>query len=206
MPIRYNKPLLVIFIIVNISLEGQGGVIEQVDTEGHRYPARFKSGVQSKAKRNYDAYKRECKGVIYLLKKFRYYLYRVYFILETDTKTLVTQLNQSTLDLPISLITRQLVQLYLFNFKVRHVLRKKNIIANTLSRRLYTEKDKEEEEEVERFLDTQLAYVRLPLLIYSPREKKEITNLTLARLFIVKAKLAPIQGDSKVIPKYNQLK
>ena len=206
MPIRYNKPLLVIFIIVNTSLEGQGGVIEQVDTEGHRYPARFKSGVQSKAKRNYNTYKREYKGVIYLLKKFRYYLYRVHFILETNTKTLVTQLNRSILDLLISLITRQLIQLYLFDFKVRHVPGKKNIVANILSRRPRTGKDKEEEEEVERFLDTQLAYVRLPLLVYSPREKEEITNLALARLFTVKAKLAPIQGDSEVIPKYNQLK
>ena len=204
--IRYNKPLLIIFIIVNISLEEQRGVIKQIDTEGYRYSIRFKSGVQSKAKRNYNTYKREYKGVIYLLKKFRYYLYRVHFILETDTKTLVTQLNRSILDLLISLITRQLIQLYLFNFKVRHVPGKKNIVANTLSRRPRTGKDKEEEEEVERFLDTQLAYVRLPLLVYSPREKEETTNLASAQLFTVKAKLAPIQGDSEVIPKYNQLK
>jgi hypothetical protein len=64
--------------------------MEQMDDEGLRHLARFKSSVWLEAKRNYDACKRERKGVIHLLKKFQHYLYSVHFVLETDVKTLVT--------------------------------------------------------------------------------------------------------------------
>jgi hypothetical protein len=45
MLIRYEEPLLPIFIIVNTSLKEWGGVIEQIDNEGLRHLARFKSSV-----------------------------------------------------------------------------------------------------------------------------------------------------------------
>jgi hypothetical protein len=89
MPLRYDLPLLLIFVAVDASFGGWGGVIEQADENGHRHPARFESGVWSEAERNYDACKRECKGVVHCLKKFRHYLYGIHFVLETDAKTLV---------------------------------------------------------------------------------------------------------------------
>jgi hypothetical protein len=205
MPIRYDEPLLAIFVMVDASLEGWGGVLEQEDAEGQRHPARFESGVWSEAERNYDACKRECKGVVHLLKKFRHYLYGVHFVLETDAKTLVAQLNRSASDLPTSLVTRWLAWLHLFDFEVRHVPGKKNVVADALSRRPRTEEDEDEEEEVEKFLDAQLACVRLPPLVCSPRKRKGSVGPASARLFTVKARFAPIQGDTEVIPEYNWL-
>jgi hypothetical protein len=41
-----------------------------------------------------------------MLKKFRPWLYRIRFTVETDTNTLVAQLNRATTDLSSALITR----------------------------------------------------------------------------------------------------
>ena len=56
------------------------------------------------AERKYDSGKLECRGLLKALKKLRYYLYGVQFLEEINTKTLVHQLNQSTSDLPGSVV------------------------------------------------------------------------------------------------------
>lgn len=57
--------------------------------KGKRHPSRYESGIWSHAERNYDATKRECRGVFKAQKKVRYWLYGVRFILETDANVLV---------------------------------------------------------------------------------------------------------------------
>lgn len=54
----------------------------------------------------YDLTKQECCGVLKALKKVRYWLYRVRFVLETDANVLVAHLNWSDIDLPGALVTR----------------------------------------------------------------------------------------------------
>ncbi len=61
--------------------------------KGKRYPSKYKSGIWSSAEKKYDANKRECRGVLKPLKKVRYWLYGIRFVLETDAKVLVAQLN-----------------------------------------------------------------------------------------------------------------
>ncbi len=79
-----------------------------VDAARERKKASVKheSGIWSSAEKKYDAIKRECRGVLKALKKVRYWLYEVRFILETDASVLVAQLNRSGTDLPGALVTR----------------------------------------------------------------------------------------------------
>ena len=143
----------------------------QEDGDSKRYPLRYKSGVQSDAKRRYNAGKRECKSVLKALKKFRLYIYSVRFILKLDAKTLITQLNKSATDLPSALITQWLTYIQLFNFNIRYIPGKKYLVTDGLLRRPPIEKDikeEEEEEDIKEFINTKLAYVRVsPLVVCS---------------------------------------
>ena len=107
----------------------------QLDKLGRRHPARYESGLWNDAEARYDAGKRECRGVLKMLKKVRHYLYGVRFVIETDAKTLVAQLNRSASDVPGALVTRWLAWIHLFDFEVRHVSGKKYTAADDLSRR-----------------------------------------------------------------------
>jgi hypothetical protein len=56
--------------------------------EDRRCSFKYKSKIWSQAKRKYDATKRECRAVFKIFKKFRSWLYRVHFFLETDANVL----------------------------------------------------------------------------------------------------------------------
>ena len=69
------------------------------------------------------------------LKKFRFWLYGVHFVVETDAHTLAAQLNRTATDLPGALVTRWLAWIGLFDFEVKHVPGVRNGAADALSRR-----------------------------------------------------------------------
>ena len=69
------------------------------------------------------------------MRKVRFWLYGVHFVLETDANVLVAQLNRSATDLPGSLVTRWIAYIRLFDFKVRHIPGKKHTAADGLSQR-----------------------------------------------------------------------
>ena len=75
------------------------------------------------------------------LKKFRSWVYGVYFIIKTDAYVLAAQFNRSGIDLSGVLIIRWLAWIRLFDFNIRHVSGYKYIIINGLSRRPSTEID-----------------------------------------------------------------
>ena len=100
----YSKDAGEIILAVDASLEGWGGVLMQL-VKGKRHPSRYESGIWSSAEKKYDATKRECRGVLKALKKVRYWLYGVRFVLKTDARVLVAQLNQSDTDLLGALVT-----------------------------------------------------------------------------------------------------
>lgn len=93
-----------IILAVDISLEGWGGVLMQF-VLGKRYPSRYKSGIWSNAEKKYNATKRKCRGVLKALKKVRYWLYGIRFILKTDASVLVVQLKRLETDLLGALVT-----------------------------------------------------------------------------------------------------
>ena len=162
--IDYSEPLRAIIISVDGSKKGWGAVIHQIDNRGQRKPVRFESGVWSKSERNWDSGKHECKALLLALKKFRPYIYGVHFTVETDSRTLIAQLNRSATDLPGALITRWLALLNMWEFDIKHVEGKKNVVADGLSRRAepqgWTPPD-EPEEDVESFIDKHLGSATL---------------------------------------------
>ena len=174
MPISYEPGAGVIIAAFDASGAGWGAVLMQEDDQKRRHPSRYESGVWSASERNYDAGKRECKGLLKGLKKFRQYLFGVHFVIELDAKTLVAQLNRSASDLPGALVTRWIAWIQLFDFDVRHVPGKANMVADGLSRRPLgpLEEEDQDEEEIEDFIDAELSVVRAHFV---PQTRRSIT-------------------------------
>ncbi|KAJ5303745.1 uncharacterized protein N7443_003405 [Penicillium atrosanguineum] len=101
LPIDYAFQPLMIVVAVDASGKGWGAVLMQ-ERDGVRKPTRYESG------------------------KFRHWLYGIHFVLETDAKTLVSQLNRPATDLPGALVTRWMAWIRLFDFDVKHVSGRKN--------------------------------------------------------------------------------
>jgi hypothetical protein len=162
--IDYSEPIRRIIISVDGSKKGWGAVLQQEDFQGYKRPVRFESGVWSSSERHWDSGKHECKAMLLALKKFRPWIYGVHFVVETDARTLVDQLNRSATDLPGALVTRWLALLNMWEFEVRHIEGRKNVVADALSRRPeepgWTPPE-EPEEDVEEFIDKQLGSMTL---------------------------------------------
>lgn len=58
-----------------------------------KYSLRYKCGIWSYVEKKYDVTKQEFFYVMKILKKVRYWLYGIRFVLETDANVLVAQLN-----------------------------------------------------------------------------------------------------------------
>lgn len=101
----YSKDAGEIILAIDASLEGWRGVLMQLLQE-KIHLSRYKSGIWSRAEKRYDATNLKYRGVLKALKKVRYWLYGVRFVLETDARVLVAQLNRSNIDLPRALVTR----------------------------------------------------------------------------------------------------
>jgi hypothetical protein len=160
--IDYGEPALMVFIGVDASAEGAGAVLEQMGRDGKRHPIRFESTLWSKAESNWHSTKLECRAVVWALKKFRIWIYGVHFTIETDAQTLIAQLNRTTTELPGSLMNRWLAYILMWDFEIKHVPGKKNVVADALSR--YPKEEgweapEEAEEDLETFIDHALMHV-----------------------------------------------
>ena len=87
--IQYGPEFREIIVGVDVSLDGWGCTMGQLDEKGRRRVSRYDSGLWNKAERGYDVTKRECRGVLKAFRKLRYWLYGVHFTLETDANVLV---------------------------------------------------------------------------------------------------------------------
>jgi hypothetical protein len=162
--IDYSEPMRLPIVLVDGSKQGWGAVMHQEDPKGHWRPVRFESGVWSQLEWNWDSGKHECKALLLALKKFCPWLYGVHFIVETDAWTLVDQLNCTASDLLGALVTRWLALLNMWEFEIRHVAGKKNVVADALSRRpqaLGWSPPEEPEDDVEDFIDRHLGAMTL---------------------------------------------
>jgi len=87
--IDYSEGAGEVILAADASLDGWGSVLMQLDDKGKRHPSRYESGLWTKAEASYDATKRECRAVLKALRKVRYWLYGIHFVLETDANVLV---------------------------------------------------------------------------------------------------------------------
>jgi len=90
------------------------------------------------------------------LKKFRNYLYGVYFLVEIDAKTLIYQLNQPVNDIPGAVVARWLAYIRLFSFDIVHVSGTQHRGPDSLSRRPATTEEEQELKENGRTQENEL--------------------------------------------------
>ncbi len=153
----------VIILAMNASLEDWREVLMILRNE-KKHSMRYESEIWSDVEKKYDVIKRECREILKALKKIRFYLYDVKFILKTDARVLVDQLNRSDTNLSDAFVTRWLVWIRLFDFEIRHVSDIKHIAADDLSRKSLSSNDLKkvaEEKDIDDWVDAQLNCVRV---------------------------------------------
>jgi hypothetical protein len=153
----------VIIFAMNASLEDWRAVLMILRNE-KKHSIRYENDIWSNAKKKYDVTKKECRDVLKILKKIRFYFYDVKFILKTNARVFVDQLNRSDTNLSDAFVTRWLVWIRLFDFEVRHVSSIKHIAADNLFRKsssFNNFKKVAEEKNIDDWVNTQLDCVRV---------------------------------------------
>jgi hypothetical protein len=161
--IDYSSDARLIILYVNTSFKKWDDILMQL-ISSKRHSIKYESEIWSNAKAKYDATKRECRRMLKILKKIRFWLYEVHFVLKTNVEVLITQLNEVAIDLSSALLTRWIAWIRLFNFDVKHVSEKKHIATNELSRRSATKteiKVKSRKLDINDFIDAKLNFLRI---------------------------------------------
>ena len=157
-----------IILAVDFNLKKWSAILFQINSETNKnYSSRYKSGLWTMFESKYDVMKRECRELLKTLKKVRFWLYEVRFIIEIDVNILIVQFNRSAADLSEALMIRWLTWIRLFDFDVRHVLGKKYTAADELFRRpreFSNDIDEVHEKNIDDFIDDQFNYVRICLM------------------------------------------
>ncbi len=153
----------VVILAMNANLENWKEILMILRNE-KRHSVRYESEIWSDAKKKYDVIKRECREILKALKKIRFYFYDVKFILETNARVLVDQLNRFNTNLFDAFVTRWFVWIRLFDFEVRHVLDIKHTAANDLFKKSLSFNDLKkivEEKNIDDWMNIQLDCVRV---------------------------------------------
>jgi hypothetical protein len=153
----------VIILAMNASLKDWRKILMILRNQ-KKHSMRYESEIWSDVEKKYDVIKRKCREILKTLKKIRFYFYDVQFILKTDARVLVDQLNRFDTDLSDALVTRWLVWIRFFDFEIRHVSDIKHIAADDLSRKSLSSNDLKkvaEEKDIDDWIDAQLNCVRV---------------------------------------------
>ncbi len=109
---------------------GIGCVLMQEHSDG-LHPVAFASRSLKDAEKNYSATEAELLGVIWALGKFRHYLYGREFDIETDHQPLKWLMKQEN---PSGRLARWMYKLSEYQFTVKYLKGKDNVVADALSR------------------------------------------------------------------------
>ncbi|KAK6215417.1 putative gag-pol poly protein [Colletotrichum tabaci] len=162
-PLDYSPEAGRIVLTTDASIRGWGSTLGQIKND-KRVVARYESGIWRGPELKYDAGKLEMRGVLMSLKRLRNYLFGINFLLETDARVLVAQINGAANDLPSAMMTRWLAWIRLFDFEIKHIDGKKNTAADGLSRKPPGPSDLKEaglEEDIEDFIDCKVLRTRV---------------------------------------------
>ena len=91
-----------------------------------------------------------------MLKKIRFWLYEMQFIIKIDANILMTQFNRFVADFSKVLIIRWLTWIKLFDFNIKHVFNKKHTIVDNFSQRFrnfLNDIDETHEKNIDDFID-----------------------------------------------------
>ena len=126
-----------IILTVTFNLKRWDVILFQINSERNKnHSSRYRSDLWTMFESRYDITKRECRELLKTLKKVRFWLYEVQFIIEIDVNILISQFNRSVTDLSKILMIRWLIWICVFDFDVRHVFDKRHIATDKLSRKL----------------------------------------------------------------------
>jgi hypothetical protein len=98
----------VIILAMNANFEDWRKILIILRNE-KRHSMCYESEIWSNVEKKYDVIKKECREILKILKKIRFYLYDVKFILKTNARVLVDRLNRFDTNLSDALVTRWLV-------------------------------------------------------------------------------------------------
>ena len=123
-----------IILTVNFNLKKWNIIFSQVNFKiDKRHFFRYENELWIESKSRYDAIKRKCRDFLKMLKKVRFWLYEVRFIIEINANILMTQFNRSAVNLSKILIIRWLTWIKFFDFDVKYIFGKKHTTANDFS-------------------------------------------------------------------------
>ncbi len=122
---------------VDASTMGIGSVLLQ-DRDGVLEPIMFQSQKFSKQAMNWSTIEQECYAIYHSVRQLAYYLRCKEFVIETDHRNLVWMHHSE-----VPKIIRWRIYLQMFNFLIRHIPGKQNIVADMLSRQWPTTPAKE---------------------------------------------------------------
>ena len=105
--LNYSFLIDEIILTIDFNLEKWNAILFQINVETNKnHFSRYKSGLWTMFESKYDVTKRECRELLKTLKKVRFWLYEVRFIIEIDVNILIAQFNCSAADLSEVLMTR----------------------------------------------------------------------------------------------------
>ncbi len=172
----------VVILAMNASLENWKKILMILRNE-KRHSVRYENEIWSNAKKKYDVIKKECREILKILKKIRFYFYDVKFILKTNARVLVVQLNRFNTNFSDALVTRWLAWIRLFDFEIRHVLDIKHTAADDLFRKSSSFNDLKkvaEEKNIDDWVNTQLDCVRVFFVFAA---KDELSSILISEYF-----------------------
>ncbi len=163
--LNYSEQTEEIVLVVNVNLQEWEAMLQQTALNSKNWHLiQYESELWNEQETRYDAEKQECRDLMKTLKKIRYWLYNMKFIIEIDINTLMMQLNQSASDLSEVLMTQWFAWIRLFNFDIHYVFNCKHSALNELSRKLRESSDDEDEtheKDINDFIDAQLNFIHL---------------------------------------------
>lgn len=110
---------------------GLGATLRQTDPRGRIYSIAFASRTLTKAERNLATVERECLALVWATAKWRHYLLGRRFHVECDHKPLLWLDSMKDTNTKLS---RWVMKLSEYDFKLEHIQGKDNIVPDALSR------------------------------------------------------------------------
>ena len=130
------------------SKTGIGACLSQYDDEGQLRPVGFAGRGFTKAESNYSVTQQECLAIVWAVQHFRVYLEGTKFELRTDHSALTWMLREGN---PSGRIARWITFLQQFEYSIKHVKGKHNVVPDSLSRRPYDVTETKADEVIEQY-------------------------------------------------------
>ncbi len=162
----------VVIFAMNASLENWKKILMILRNE-KKHSVRYENEIWSNAKKKYDVIKKKCREVFKILKKIRFYFYDVKFILKTNARVFVDQLNRFNTNFSDAFVIRWLVWIRFFDFEIRHVLDIKHIAADDLFKKSSSFNDFKkvaEKKNIDNWMNIQLDCVRVFFVFVAENE------------------------------------